>query len=301
MLEDRYIDPYLPYFIHSHIKLKERWPDLWQFVDAVYGNSTNIAWRQRLEQDFLAELALVAITRDDFDRARYYSNQFYGQFLTKWASLHPLSLAGRHSQLQRLQKIVELEEFLEFVRDDEQVNFASSDKLESLLSKWHVRWPSSRFDNINVWDDITANRALLLEKLNERFSNYWATELDKEMGTDRMEEDDDEEIDSTPLPSGVKKEPGTEAVTRNRSGGKGFRALQKIKGFLLKEREDIYRQMAVGARKLSNFYVADLYMKLSLKAQKSSQARLAIASSDQDEFNFPFFHSLVKLYCLKAR
>jgi hypothetical protein len=33
LFEDRYADPYLSYFIVSHSKVKQRWPDLWQFVD----------------------------------------------------------------------------------------------------------------------------------------------------------------------------------------------------------------------------------------------------------------------------
>jgi len=38
-MDDKYVDPYLPYFVHSHLKLKERWPDLWQFVDATTSNT----------------------------------------------------------------------------------------------------------------------------------------------------------------------------------------------------------------------------------------------------------------------
>jgi hypothetical protein len=48
--------------------------------------------------------------------------------------------------------------------------------------------------------------------------------------------------------------------------------------------------MATGARKQLNFYVADLYLKLCLKAKAKKK-----------EFVFPFFHSLVKLYCIKAK
>jgi hypothetical protein len=52
----------------------------------------------------------------------------------------------------------------------------------------------------------------------------------------------------------------------------GVRTLKKVKQHLLSEREAFYRQMADGARKQANFYVADVYMKLSLKAGKALQA-----------------------------
>lgn len=54
---------------------------------------------------FIAELALIAITKGDFDRARYHVNRFYQQFTADWASLHPLATAGRHLKLQSLQKV----------------------------------------------------------------------------------------------------------------------------------------------------------------------------------------------------
>jgi hypothetical protein len=53
----------------------------------------------------------------------------------------------------------------------------------------------------------------------------------------------------------------------------GVRTLKRVKQHLLGEREAFYRQMADGARKQSNFYVADMYMKLSLKAGKALQVR----------------------------
>lgn len=133
-------------------------------------------YRAKLESEFLPELALVSITRDDLDRARYYVNTYYSTFLAKWASLHPLAYAGRHLKLQSVQRVVELEEFLDFVRDDQDLNFATSHRVEQLLTAWRERWPSSKSDSINVWDDVVTTRALLLEKLNERFSKYWEKE-----------------------------------------------------------------------------------------------------------------------------
>lgn len=79
-------------------------------------NIISVGWRAKLESEFLPELALVSITRDDLDRARYYVNQYYSNFLSKWTSLHPLAYAGRHLKLQSVQRAVELEEFLNFVR-----------------------------------------------------------------------------------------------------------------------------------------------------------------------------------------
>lgn len=64
----------------------------------------------------------------------------------------------------------------------------------------------------------------------------------------------------------------------------------KIKQQLIDEKAEVYRQMATGARKQGNFYVADLYLKLNLKTK-----------TNKKQFDFNFFHSLVKLYCLKAR
>lgn len=54
----------------------------------------------------------------------------------------------------------------------------------------------------------------------------------------------------------------------------GVRTLKRVKQHLLSEREAFYRQMADGARKQSNFYVADMYMKMSLKAAKALQVWL---------------------------
>jgi hypothetical protein len=66
--------------------------------------------------------------------------------------------------------------------------------------------------------------------------------------------------------------------------------LGNLKSQLIDERANIYRQMATAARKQYNFFVADSYLKLSLKAMTKKK-----------EFMFPFFHSLVKLYCVKAK
>jgi hypothetical protein len=50
----------------------------------------------------------------------------------------------------------------------------------------------------------------------------------------------------------------------------------------------IERVIANAARKQSNLYVSDLYLRGALKVKAKKK-----------EFSFPFFHSLVKLYCVK--
>lgn len=136
-----------------------------------------------------------------------------------------------------------------------------------------ARWPSAKSDSINVWDDVVTTRALLLEKLNERFAKYWEKEVSR---FEHLIEGRGEAA------SGVEAG-GSGAVKRERTEDdddndemvivetQGVRTLKKVKQHLLSEREAFYRQMADGARKQSNFYVADTYMKLSLKAGKALQ------------------------------
>lgn len=64
-----------------------------------------------------------------------------------------------------------------FARDDDELNFTTPQRVERLLAAWRERWPSPKSDSINVWDDVVTTRAVLLEKLNERFSKYWEKEM----------------------------------------------------------------------------------------------------------------------------
>jgi hypothetical protein len=190
-----------------------------------------VGWRQKLEDDCLSDLAFVAVTRDDLDRARYHVNQFYTRFVTKWATLHPLALAGRHIKLQSIQRMVELEEFLDFVRDDEQTNFANASKLEELLGAWEGRWPSTKLDGINVWDDITSTRAVLLEKLNERFSRYWAKEMAR---FEQVVEQEEKEQKEEKMWARVKEEPRDSDTAARTDGGmpgesEGMKTLRRVK------------------------------------------------------------------------
>jgi hypothetical protein len=146
-------EPYLNYYMQSHLKLKERWPELWNFVAAAAAHEQQ---KEKLEQSFTAELAFIAITRNDLDRARFFVNMYYQSFLSDWVKLHSFDFTGRHAKLQPLQKVImccvniavdascaqvaELEEFLNFVADER--NFSSLDAVQQLLSVWRNRYHS---------------------------------------------------------------------------------------------------------------------------------------------------------------
>ncbi len=182
-------------------------------------------------------------------------------------------------------------------RDDEEKNFVNTSHLEGTLRAWAKRWPSAKLDSINVWDDIVTTRVVLLEKLNDRFSSYWAKEMEH---FEHLIEEKKSEVSQPTEEKGlvrVKKERSTDNMEVEETAG--VKLLRRAKQLLLTEREHIYRVMADGARKQANYYVADLYMKLSLKASKSVQA--ICQEEATNTFSFPFFHSLVKLYCMKAR
>jgi hypothetical protein len=112
---DDTVDPYLRYFLVSHEKQKAKWPDLWGFLDTSMNEQQK---RDYLESGFISDLAFIAVSRNEFDRARFYVNKFYQQFVKKWSSLHPLAVSARYSQLQPVQQMVEIEEFLEFMSED---------------------------------------------------------------------------------------------------------------------------------------------------------------------------------------
>lgn len=50
-------------------------------------------------------MSFVAITKNDFDRARFYIHKFYENFLFDWSKLHPFDFTGKHIKLQNLQKV----------------------------------------------------------------------------------------------------------------------------------------------------------------------------------------------------
>lgn len=103
-------------------------------------------------------------------------NRFYQQFLAQWAALPELQTAGRRILLQSVQRVYELEEYLNFV--DKEHNLVHKYRAQGLIKRWRERYPSPHQDDVNVWEHIVEQRATLLGKLSERFSAFWSNKLD---------------------------------------------------------------------------------------------------------------------------
>lgn len=237
--DPRHTDPFLRYFMLSHVKLRDRYPTLFRLMDSALPPQRDV-----LQALFSPELAVAELARDDLDLLRHYLLRSYTAFLTKWTSLHPLAAAGRHATLQPLQKLVELEDFLAFVQDP--ARMPSNEAAAGLLAAWERRWPSASLDSMKVWDDVIHNRSLMLDKLVERRTYF---------GQGQAE-----------------------------AGGEEVEALKQT---LMSSKANMYLAVARGARKQGNYYVADQYMRLCLKASKDKQA-------------FASIHALVKLFYLRA-
>lgn len=197
-------EPFIRYFVQSHLKLREKWTELMNFVTRALQNDERRAY---LERFYTSQLAYLYITQDDTARARYYIQRSYELFLQNWTTLPELQTAGRHLLLQELQRLCELEEFVDVVDDEH--NFSSPRPLQRLLAEWRRRYPSHQHDNVNVWEDVITQRATLLVKLHERFVSFWQNKIDPETRQD--------EVRHTSLSSFVKFFPCAHSLTHTLS------------------------------------------------------------------------------------
>ncbi len=62
---------------------------------------------------------------DDHDRARHYANCATETFLQDWSSMDTLQATSRAITLQRLQRLAELQEFLNFISKEGTITQAS--------------------------------------------------------------------------------------------------------------------------------------------------------------------------------
>lgn len=105
-------DPYLCLFIKGSLKLPTYSSLLSDFVQDSLDNATK---RELLYYEFSVELATLAVINDQFDLAKFYIQKGFDSFIKHWSSIHPLATVSRHHLVRKLQRIVEVDEFVEMI------------------------------------------------------------------------------------------------------------------------------------------------------------------------------------------
>lgn len=81
-----------------------------------------------IEKNFSYELAMLFLTQLDYDRARIYIDKECGELLNQWKNLTKLSQVAQHFLVQKIQKIYEMNEFLNLIKDDTKTKPEDYDK-----------------------------------------------------------------------------------------------------------------------------------------------------------------------------
>ncbi|KAK0144676.1 DNA-dependent protein kinase catalytic subunit [Merluccius polli] len=164
--EPYYQEVYLGHMLRSMLKQLQRGQRdqaLLSFVD----RAMRVEERQRLlESHHSQELSLLYILQDDYDRAKYYANYALELFMQKYSSVDTLLSQSRLTILQSVQALTEIQDFLLFIRGDVSVS-----SLKRLIRSWTNRYPDTRVDPMNVWDDVITSRCFFLDKIYEKLGS----------------------------------------------------------------------------------------------------------------------------------
>uniref|UniRef100_A0A8C7BY96 DNA-dependent protein kinase catalytic subunit n=1 Tax=Neovison vison TaxID=452646 RepID=A0A8C7BY96_NEOVI len=135
--EPFYQETYLPYMIRSKLKLLlhgEADQSLLTFIDEAVNKELQKAL---IELHYSQELSLLYLLQDDVDRAKYYIENCIQNFM----------------QVMQLHQSETYPFFDTFNR-----NLSSQAPLKRLLNTWTNRYPDTKMDPMNIWDDIITNR-----------------------------------------------------------------------------------------------------------------------------------------------
>jgi DNA-dependent protein kinase catalytic subunit len=283
-------DVLLPFYIESQLKLSSEQsnnsnPITQEFYHFIDESMSVQKYRSVLESRFSGELASFSIINNQNEKAKSHVIDAYGQFIVDWSSLSSLAKTGRQSQLQKLQRLVEIEEYVHFL------NLPATQKYNGflkLITSWKNRMPSITMDDIQVWDDVVSNRDKLFDSVLKHMESILST-THTDVGTSSAMEIDNivlpsiggtmssyDLVDSLSIVSttSINDKPDRESVTR----------------IINEERSRTFLQAAKAARK-------QLYTTAAQKYLKASKA----SNSDNEEFGYSFFSSLVKLMRMKGR
>ncbi|XP_061454380.1 DNA-dependent protein kinase catalytic subunit isoform X2 [Rhineura floridana] len=161
-----YQETYLPYIIRSKLKLLLHGGNdqsLLTFIDEAMKTEQKKAL---IEMYYSQELSLLYILQDDFDRAKYYVNNAMQVFMENYSSIDSLLHQSRLTKLQSVQALTEIQDFINFIGKPSDIG--SQATLKRLLSIWTSRYPDTKMDPMNVWDDVITNRCFFLDKIQER-------------------------------------------------------------------------------------------------------------------------------------
>ncbi|GAA6219422.1 DNA-dependent protein kinase catalytic subunit [Lates japonicus] len=165
--EPFYQEMYLQHMIRSMLKqlqLGESDQTLLSFID----KAMKVEERKKLlESQYSQELSLLYILQEDYDRARYYTNYAMQLFMESYSSVDTLLTQSRLTILQSVQALTEIQDFLLFIKGDVSVG-----ALKRLIRLWTERYPDTKVDPVNVWDDIITSRCFFLDKIREKLSGH---------------------------------------------------------------------------------------------------------------------------------
>ncbi|XP_068160133.1 DNA-dependent protein kinase catalytic subunit [Antennarius striatus] len=182
--EPLYQEMYLPHMIRSMLKqlqLGESDQSLLTFID----KAMMVEERKKLlESHYSQELSLLYILQEDYDRAKYYTNNAMQLFMENYSSVDTLLTQSRLTTLQSVQALTEIQDFLLFIKGEVSVN-----SLKRLIRLWTERYPDAKVDPMNLWDDIITSRCFFLDKIREKLRGH--------IFSDSME------VDSSEDPTGI--------------------------------------------------------------------------------------------------
>ncbi|KAH6557334.1 hypothetical protein KP509_1Z120700 [Ceratopteris richardii] len=169
--EPKVRDSYLSLFVRAAIKVPTHHSKLSNFLQT----SANESWKNALiMKEFSTQVTTLAVSNDEFDKARFFIHECYESFLKHWTQFHPLAANARHFQIIKLQMTTELSEFLENV-----THYKFGDVLRMML-EWRNRWPSPTMDDAEAWDDVVQNRLLFFQKLQSVFNSHLQRQNEEE-------------------------------------------------------------------------------------------------------------------------
>ncbi|KAM9337515.1 DNA-dependent protein kinase catalytic subunit [Symphorus nematophorus] len=165
--EPVYQEMYLQHMIRSMLKqlqMGETDQTLLTFID----KAMRVEERKKLlESHYSQELSLLYILQEDYDRAKYYSNNAMQLFMENYSSVDTLLTQSRLTTLQSVQALTEIQDFLLFIKGEVSVN-----SLKWLIRLWTERYPDAKVDPVNLWDDIITSRCFFLDKIREKLRGH---------------------------------------------------------------------------------------------------------------------------------